>query len=252
MPPQPLSSFRRKKPIPASIDYNAPALRPNQAAQIMRIIAIWSHIDQLLTIMTTTFLKTDFETVTAMLAAITSSAGKRAAIKAAAQSALKNKPDDLKLFEAVLSVTKASRERRHEYAHHLWGHTEEIKDAILLVDPKYMAEHHAKSESATQRWLQRPTAFTIFDNDTRPEFPNLDDSKIMVHRDKNIAEDLKQAQAAYGMFFNLRFVLSSHPASDHMRRELLRLPPLKQALQSPCNGKQKPTRHARPRKKRRK
>jgi len=44
----------------------------------MWIIAIWSHIDHILTIMTTNFLNSDFETVNAMLAAITSSAGKRA------------------------------------------------------------------------------------------------------------------------------------------------------------------------------
>lgn len=222
MPPQPLTRFRRRKRGGINIEHIAVAERPKQAAMVMQVVSIWSHIDHLYAIMITNFLGSDFETVMEMLKALSSSDGRRAAIKAAARNVLP--PKDFTLYEVIEKAIKPSRDRRNEYAHHLWGFADQFPDALLLIDPRHLAEHHAKTETIS--------LMVRYQVEIDPaDHPQLDLSKVFVYREKDIKEDLALAKQAYGFVFELRFALSNHPGSAEARSRLLSQPQVQQALQ---------------------
>jgi hypothetical protein len=69
MSPQPLSRVRKT----AGVNFlGAIQGQPVLAAKVKEVIGIWSHIEYVLTSMTTAFLESDYEVVSAMLNAITS------------------------------------------------------------------------------------------------------------------------------------------------------------------------------------
>lgn len=72
----------------------------------------------------------------AMYQAVASEDGKRGMIRAAAGVLLAD--DDAALVEAVFSVNKPARAIRNAYAHHMWGHTNALPDALLIADPREM------------------------------------------------------------------------------------------------------------------
>ncbi len=228
MAPQPLSHLRNKLAGAVYIEHDSLVKRPKQAALVAQTIGLWSHIDHILAMMTTNFLQADFEAVIDMLQALRSSEGQRAAITAAAKSTLS--PDDFEIYEIVMKVIKPSRDRRNEYAHHLWGHADGLDDALLLINPRYLAEFHAKSETISL--LRKQLIFHPGAIGPAPEHPVLDWSQFFVFREKDIKKDLREARSAYEMVFILRFALSDHPANAESRSELLNLPPIQQALQA--------------------
>jgi hypothetical protein len=99
----------------------------------MAVIAIWGAIDGNLAKMLSHIVGSDFAIVVAMLHALRSQDSQRSAIFGAAEKALPS--DDYSLLKAVDKVTRASRTRRHEYTHHLWG-IPNIPDALALLDPR--------------------------------------------------------------------------------------------------------------------
>src|SRR5271156_4524441 len=79
------------------------------------------------------FLRADFAVVRAMLQALIGAGGKRAAMDAAAKSALSE--EDCLYYDALMRAIKTSRNKRNDFVHHLWGISPDIPDALLLLDP---------------------------------------------------------------------------------------------------------------------
>lgn len=223
MPPQPLSRVRSNAGM--SIEIDAISKRPALAPLVLEAIATWAHSDTLLADLTAKFLEADFEIVTKMLQALTSNEGRLAAIRAAAKHALSE--DDNQLFEIVLKVTKPSRDKRNDFAHHLWGYSNELPNALLLVDPKHVQIMSAGFDAESRRrLLMMPPKSDIGD------ILETLKTHIFVYRKKDLQEAARDAKAAYAYIHNLLFVLNhNHPASEHMRTELLSQPPIQQALQ---------------------
>lgn len=63
---------------------------------------------------------------------------KKAVLLAAAQKALPSWK--YVLLQAVLKVTKSSRDERNDFAHHVWGTAEELPGALLLMHPNVVLE----------------------------------------------------------------------------------------------------------------
>ena len=84
----------------------------------------------------------------AMFRSVSSEDGKRNMILAAAKEQMTN--DDAALVEAVFGVNKAARAMRNAYAHHLWGHSDDLPDALLIIDPRdlqaALAAHNEQKE----------------------------------------------------------------------------------------------------------
>ena len=232
MPPQPLSTIFRGQERAVHIHADAILMRPQHAALVMRVISLWSHADNILAGLVTSFLDSDFETVTTMLQALTSGDGKRAAINAAAIATLNQ--EDLKLYQAVMKVIKPSRDRRNDFAHHLWGFVEEIDDALLLVDPKYVAMNYAQTKAAIQKFKTRGlTGDSLYE--AISAIQPLDLSKIFFFRKRDLEQDVQDARTAHKILFELSFALSDHIVSAQMRSRLSSLPQIQQALEPPSN-----------------
>lgn len=97
----------------------------------------------------------------AMYQAVTSEDAKRSMICAAARMAMAD--DDAALVESVFFVNKNARSVRNGFAHHIWGHTDDLPDALLLVDPR---ELHA-ALAANQEWRAEKSRMDVewFDAD---------------------------------------------------------------------------------------
>jgi hypothetical protein len=67
--------------------------------------------------------------------------------------------DDYRLLQAVCKVTKASRGRRHEYAHHLWG-IPNIPDALALLDPRDSLKQMVSFEEQVDEYRERMSQWT--------------------------------------------------------------------------------------------
>jgi hypothetical protein len=59
----------------------------------------------------------------------------------------------------VCKVTKASRGRRHEYAHHLWG-IPNIPDALALLDPRDSLKQMVSFEEQVDEYRERMSQWT--------------------------------------------------------------------------------------------
>ena len=176
------------------------------------------------------FLKADFGVDFAMLDALTSSEGRLAAITGAAREALP--PHRFEVFQATLRVTKASRNRRNEYVHHIWAYTPQVSDGLLLIDPRLMARIEAEDQERMTRGESRVAQIGM--GTLRPE----DEANIFVYRDVDIRRDLDDAFDADHLFLSLKTLLWTHPEerfAERLRVLLNEHPKLQQALPMTSN-----------------
>jgi hypothetical protein len=182
-----------------------------------------------MTVMLARFLKADYETVAEMILALRSGEGKRDAIQAAARKALNQ--EDYALYSAVLKITKPSRDRRHDYAHNLWGFASFLPDALLLVDPRDSVRGDIQTVKYWTKWHEVGPNGTIDD-----ELPELDLSKVFVYREGDIDRDIRDADEADDLTRTLDHALSNHYANDEARSELLKHPKVQRELQPSASG----------------
>ena len=172
----------------------------------MEVIGIWSAIDLQLASMTTLFLKADYAAVISMLNALTSSTGRSAAINAAAESSLSKK--DLALFNAVQTKTKASRDRRNDFSHHVWGYSDGLMDALLLTDPRYLASYHAERHRIFED-LEKRLREARVTADEMNNVPNIDNSHVYVYRIDDLNREIRDARLAFRLHEQLNYALST-------------------------------------------
>lgn len=219
MPPRPLSCLSKRGT--ATFTPDALVERADHALLAMRVISIWSMTDHTFSVMASMFLRADFEVVNEMLQALTSSEGRRAAIAAAARASLTE--DDLNLYRAVLKVTKPSRERRNDFAHHIWGYLTRPHDVVLLADPKAISAYNASTQ-AKQVGL-KPRAAKA-----------LDISKILVFRIKDLEEEVAAAKLAQRLVTQFSKAISGEHSATQARTALSSHSAIQQALQAPSSG----------------
>ncbi|ANL45305.1 hypothetical protein AMC87_CH00571 [Rhizobium phaseoli] len=138
--PQPLSSYI-KKGDQYSLSTGGDELkkRPHLAARVAELIGIASGIDHGMAIILANLLHASPEPAFAMFTEIMDAGNKRAMILAAARAALK--PEDFESFEVVSAVVRSQIDVRNKFAHWIWGACEQVPDALLLVDPRYLLGH---------------------------------------------------------------------------------------------------------------
>jgi hypothetical protein len=200
----------------------------------MAVIATWSRIDCWLAEFLSEFLRTpDMRVAMAMYQALTSG-GKRTALAAAANEALSSSTEDLGLFRAIISkLIKSSQDRRHDYAHHLWGISEDLPDALLLADPKAWVQHNT-TRAAQNAAIRDPDLW--MDILEQPSLPApLNWKFIMVYERDVLKHDLDAANLAHALVFQLNVALSGkkNERTELVRKRLLSEPLVQQALQPP-------------------
>jgi len=242
MAPQPLNRITPNCAV--NFDPRKLLNSPHITVYPMTVIATWAFIDDILARLLSQMMKSDLSIGLAMFQALKSQESQRSAVLGAAEKALPL--DHFRLLQAIWKVTKPSRDRRHEYAHHLWGIPDSIPNALALLDPKdslrdLAAEHewqqaHEKRIEDLKEWDRwasiyhpyrpRPEPF----NEPKP--PVVDRSRIMIFRDNDLRDDERDARSALEHFANFQFAIRNNSPGDAIHQRLLVVPEIEQAFRA--------------------
>jgi hypothetical protein len=183
MPGQPLSRIRPNAKFKAGADVFQK--HPNLMALAMQTVAAGAGIDYVLSFALTQLLHADPKTGMAIYTALTGGEGKRAALLAAAKARLQ--PADNLLLEVTLQHVTSAREIRNEFAHHLWGYSEDVPNAALLIDPKCMIDFDVGAKLVNQEIGRTKTVALP---------PSYDKSRVMVFREGDLKRSLEMVAKA--------------------------------------------------------
>ena len=211
MPPQKLSRINNKADVQLITAAAFPY--PDLAAIAMSVISRWAHVDAEFMALATSFLKAEHNVVSSMLNALAGAEARRAAIEAAARAALDG--DDFALFESVMKKIKPSRNRRNEYAHHLWACSHAIPNALLIVNPSDMIFENARlaaAHSAFVSWAENAQSLAKQGREPPampdiPTLPRIAHDKVQVYRKADIEADAREAAYAWELALALRMSL---------------------------------------------
>lgn len=204
--PQPLSRFNPNLGIMMGSG-NTPHT-PEMAVAAIGVINLWSQIEYNYSALLARIASADPVAVNAVFQAMISGDARRAALAAAAKAKLT--AEESSLILAVFDATKASRETRNDFAHHLWGILQDRPDCALLMNPKTLARFNAELAAWTDR-TGNPEADPV---------PTFDRSEIMVWRQKDFDTALEAARKAHTQTVELLFTFE-HPAAGRRRPALL-------------------------------
>lgn len=133
--------------------------RPKLAPHVMHVIELWSFADARLLFIGRHCLGGNAFVSTAMMQSIDSQTAQRAMVLAGVKQTLP--ASKFKLFDAAFHTTLGSRKVRHQFAHHYWGTSDDLPDALLIQDPK-----HAHNEMAARIQLGVRTTVSEIDRST--------------------------------------------------------------------------------------
>lgn len=124
------------------------ARRPDLALLVFQYVATWSRVDADTELMLHSCLNADHAVLTAILDGITSSEARRAGVENAIEQSLGSA--SRAAFQAIRKEATGCRRQRHKFAHHIWGHSQEEPDVLLLCDPALMGRHLTATRRRTQ------------------------------------------------------------------------------------------------------
>lgn len=212
--PNPLSKVRPGL-VRMRFDPDVLLARPELAAHISTILNIWAHCDHACIEILTQFLKADFRAVHKMQEALVGSETRRAILYAAAKNALSD--DDFNLFDKTMAAVLPYRKIRNDFAHHIWGCSKDVKNALLLINPIDYAEI--------------VVGIADFAAGGTNVMPQLDRNKILVYKARELNYQVSKATQCLSVLGCLASCLSRYPeVRGQGRRSLVQA---LQALQGP-------------------
>jgi len=179
-----------------------PLLRhPRLAALAIEAIASWSNVENFMLRMFVQLFGGNESVATNIFLSLDNQSSKTAAINAAADTVLKEKPDELSVLKAIMTISKTNEKSRNKLAHWVWGDSPNIPDALLLINPK-------------------------------SSIGNLDMSEIYVYKEPDFTSiiEANDKLCGYGLRFN--FILKDHVANhdDRLLTELKEEPEIQERL----------------------
>lgn len=199
--PQPLSRVRPGANIGPSND--AMDRYPSLALWISKVISMYAAADVEWPGIAAVIKHTSPETFVAIHNDLKSDAAQRAMVKAVAKEYLE--AAEMKLLQAVEKAIKPARDIRNRFAHHLWGTSPEVPDALLLIEPAPYIRHLAWYVGMFDRKQ---------DASTRPEIPY---DRIMVYRESDMRSAYEVVMESELIFRKLRMCLDRGWSKDGMR-----------------------------------
>ena len=224
--PHPLS---RVKPD-AELRIRASVLPPDLCVHVTRTLSAWSYADHIIGTMLANFLDADFEVVSSMYEALTSAEAKRAVLLAAANS---SSPDDYPLVQAVFSYVRASRKTRNAFAHHVWLTSPDLPCAMILADPKVLTDPAIRIRGMAKRGELQPKT-THIGKAVRIEMPQMpvpDRSKMIVYKEKDLADAAQWAEVCLEAHIRLSKACSRSYPDAEARQTLLNEPQIAREVQ---------------------
>lgn len=107
---------------------------PELAVQAMEAIGSWSNVESFLIGLYVELMGGPNELASTAYLSLETQSAKTQAIQAVARKSLSK--ENLRLLNAILAVAKTHQKSRDKLAHHVWGESPDIPDALLLADPK--------------------------------------------------------------------------------------------------------------------
>lgn len=198
--PQPLSSLLSKDdPWSITINPHELAKHPQRTVQVAEVIARASSIEHGLAMILVHVLHASPEPAFAMFSEVMDAGNRRAMIVAAAKAALS--ADDSESLEAIMSVVRTQIDHRNKFAHWLWGACEQVPDALLLVDPRYLLGHARRLQQ-----VRRDIAATKEEFEEIINAMNFDFDRIYVYREadfKSILHDFRETEGIVNAFASI-------------------------------------------------
>jgi hypothetical protein len=195
-------------------------MRPQLAAIVTEIIALGSEIDLQRGRYLAALLGSNQMVGVAMFLAITSAVTRRDTLDAASKSILNDL--EYELFTRTARAVKAVEKERNAFAHQLWGISDDLPDALLLVDAEYRLKHLLEIGE-----LMRQRVFDIASS-TQALPPlallaALDPSKIYVYRKSDLELSRDRASGMHRFTHSFASLPNFAPgaARDQLRLQLL-------------------------------
>jgi len=135
--PQPLSRVLPKASVIIGNAGDRPLLRhPDLAVLAIEAIASWSNVESFMLNMFTQLFGGHESLATDIYLSLENQSAKTAAINAAANNVLMEKPEELAVLRAIIAIAKSNEKSRNKLAHWTWGDSPNIADGVLLLNPK--------------------------------------------------------------------------------------------------------------------
>ena len=222
MPPQPLSNVKSSAAVKWDSE-DALLKRPELAALVARAIASWAYAESGMGDILIQMLGARAEPAAKMYAALNSNQAQFDALNAAARCCLQ--PDELETFQAVVWVVRKAARMRHRLAHNLWCYSDDLSDALLLLDADAWLQFSI--EQNIFRFHQTALVAAL---EERP-LPNFPKDRVFVYREHELLEIIKQiltARNVIGMFSGA--LALEPPGRGANYYELLLEPQIQEAL----------------------
>ena len=111
--------------------------RPHLAALAMECISSWSNADNAMRLGLFALLFGGSGSLAAkVFLAMDSTRAKSLAVVTAVEAVLAGEPEMIKLLKAVQAIAATNEKQRDKLAHHIWGVSKDLPDALLLADPR--------------------------------------------------------------------------------------------------------------------
>lgn len=178
--PQPLSKVAPNANIMIGNVGDYPMQRhPELALLVAEVIASWANVESFLLNLFIELMGGPKGKAATVFVSLDSRSARTAAIQAVARS-LPEKHK--KLLDAILAVTKSNAKSRDKIAHHIWGDSPNIPNALLLHNPKDSIDQLARTN-------------------------------IFVYRENDFKQIIKANERLAGFGQSLEFILIDHPAN---------------------------------------
>lgn len=224
MPPQPLNRVLSK---PTNLSTSPLSLQryPHLTVFIAQIIAGWAQLDATFGVMLTRMLEGSAKSSLAMYSTFQSVPAKIEALTAVAELSLT--VERLALFKAIMKALRAVSKKRNPIAHDLWGFTEDLSDAYVLLPASAVHNHHASSGEYMAAWRAGkpvPDPATL---------PGMDHSRAMVYRERDFHEIIQEIEELHNIASSFVFMLIiDEPHTGKIYQRLISVPRIKTAIEA--------------------
>jgi hypothetical protein len=229
MAPQPVSFYRRKK-IVIWASHESIERRPGLAPYIARVIAKWGHIEGNICSILAYLLAAEATPTMAMLQSLRSSSAQFDMIEAAAKTKITDETE-IEMFQAVMLVARKGAQRRHQVAHHIWAHSDQLPNALILIDPAAYADIFVRLQEV-------PTPSGIVEDES---FGQPDSRRCFIYRKNEFEEILTHFQViSRSTTFLIRYIQPDRRSKDRAYGWLTGEPMIQEAVKAIRAARPKP------------
>jgi hypothetical protein len=126
--------------------------------RVSNIISLSAQLDHELSLLLVRLLGANVQVAHAMFEAVKSARIKNAVLTAAVNVELREDPQKLLLFRAVLKAADIAQEDRNRIAHWIAGESPDLPGDLLLADPDFLRSQTLKQEILSEKYVQTSLA----------------------------------------------------------------------------------------------